>query len=328
MRWSVSLAKVSLGYIGRRCATFLLVVWIALTVNFVLPRVATPEVSRPRGEAGSPFLLDRPLWEQYTAYLGNLAHLDLSYSMSSYPSRVVDQIGYALPWTIALLGTTSLLAWIIGTGLGAALWVSGPSRARLAQFLFPPLMMLSAAPYFITGMLLLYVLAFRLRLFPLGGGYEAGTFPALSLGFVVMLVQHAVLPALSIILASIATWAISMRSLLVSLQGDDFMLFAEAKGLRRATVFVRYAIRNALLPQVTGLGIALGQIVSGGLLVEAVFRYPGLGGLLLRAIVTKDYFLEQGIVLIIIVSIGLVTLALDLAYPLLDPRLNRAGGVR
>ena len=90
----------------------------------------------------------------------------------------------------------------------------------------------------------------------------------------------------------------------------------------RLTIFLRYAIRNALLPQVTGLGIALGQIVSGGLLVEAVFSYPGLGGLLLRAILTKDYFLEQGIVLIIIVSIGFVTLMLDLVYPLLDPRLK------
>ena len=243
--------------------------------------------------------------------------------MSSYPSRVADQIGYALPWTIALLGTTSLLAWAIGTVLGAAL--AWPSKARLAQYLFPPLMMLSAAPYFITGMLLLYVLAFRLRLFPLGGGYDAGTFPELSPAFVLMLAQHAVLPALSIILASIATWAITMRGLLVSLQGEDFMLLAEAKGLRRATIFLRYAIRNALLPQVTGLGIALGQIVSGGLLVEAVFRYPGLGGLLLRAILTKDYFLEQGIVLIIIVSIGFVTLVLDLVYPLLDPRLKRVG---
>jgi peptide/nickel transport system permease protein len=235
-------------------------------------------------------------------------------------------IGAALPWTITLLGTTSLLAWAIGTLLGAAL--AWPTRPRLAQYVFPPLMVLSAAPYFVTGMLLLYVLAFRLRLFPQGGGFEAGTFPDLSPAFGLNLLQHAVLPALSIILASIATWGISMRSLVVSLRGEDFMLFAEAKGLRRPTIFLRYAIRNALLPQVTGLGLALGQIVSGALLVEAVFRYPGLGGLLLRAIVTKDYPLEQGIVLIIIMSIGLVTLLLDLAYPLLDPRLHGSVGVR
>jgi peptide/nickel transport system permease protein len=317
---------MTLGYVTRRCGTFLLVVWIALTVNFVLPRIATPEVSRPRGQTARQFLLDRPLWEQYTAYLGDLAHLDLNYSMSNYPSRVADQIGYALPWTMALLGTTSVLAWAIGTLLGAAL--AWPAKARLAQYVFPPLMILSAAPYFITGMLLLYVLAFRLRLFPLGGGFEAGAFPEYSAAFVLMLLQHATLPALSIILASIATWGISMRGLVVSLQGEDFMLLADAKGLRRLTIFVRYAIRNALLSQVTGLGIALGQIVSGGLLVEAVFRYPGLGGLLLRAILTKDYFLEQGIVLIIIVSIGLVTLVLDLVYPLLDPRLKMVGVVR
>jgi len=317
---------MTLGYLTRRCGMFLLVVWIALTVNFVLPRIATPEVSRPRGEAVRPFLLDRPLWEQYTTYLSQLAHLDLNYSLSSYPSRVADQIGAALPWTILLLGTTSVLAWTIGTILGASL--AWPRKPRLAQFLFPPLMMLSAAPYFITGMLLLYVFGFRLQLFPLGGGYEPGTFPELSPGFIFILFQHAALPALSIIAASIATWGISMRSLIVSLQGEDFMLLAEAKGLRRLTVFVRYAIRNALLSQVTGLGLALGQIVSGGLLVEAVFHYPGLGGLLLRAILTKDYFLEQGIVLIIIVSIGFVTFLLDLVYPLLDPRLKALGGVR
>jgi peptide/nickel transport system permease protein len=309
------------GYIARRCGTFLLVVWLALTVNFVLPRVATPEVSRPRGPLARQFQLDRPLWEQYTAYLNDLAHFDLNYSLSSYPNRVSDVIGAALPWTVALLGTTSVLAWVIGTLLGATL--AWPTAPRLARYVFPPLMMLSAAPYFITGLLLLYVLAFRMRLFPIGGGYEAGTLPDLSPAFGLNLIQHAVLPALSIILASIATWSISMRSLIVSLHDEDFMVFAEAKGLRRPTIFLRYAIRNALLPQVTGLGIALGQIVSGALLVEAVFRYPGLGGVLLRAILTKDYLLEQGIVLIIIVAIGLVTLALDLIYPLLDPRLTR-----
>jgi peptide/nickel transport system permease protein len=173
-------------------------------------------------------------------------------------------------------------------------------------------------------MLLLYVLAFRLRMFPLGGGYETGAFPELTPAFGVQLLQHAALPALSIIMASTATWAIGMRGSVVSLDGEDFMLLAEAKGLRRSTLFLRYTLRNAMLPQVTALGIALGQIVSGALLVEAVFRYPGLGGLLLRAILTRDYFLEQGIVLVIVVSIAAATLVLDLAYPLLDPRVRVA----
>ena len=311
---------MTLGYALRRCAMLAVVVWMALTVNFVLPRMATPDISQPRGELAHELLLDRPLWEQYRAYVVNLLRGDLNYSTSSYPSRVSTLIGGALPWTIALLATTSLLAWILGTFLGAVLAL--PARPRIANYLFPPLMTLSAAPYFIIGMLLLYALAFRLQLFPLGGGYDAGTRPELTFGFILNLLSHAALPALSVLLASIATWSITMRSLVVSLNGEDFMTFAEAKGLQRATVFVRYAIRNALLPQLTGLGLALGQIVSGGLLVEAVFRYPGLGGLLYRAILTKDYFLEEGIVLVIIVSIGLATFALELMYPLLDPRLR------
>jgi len=313
---------MTLDYVVRRCATFAVVVWLALSVNFLLPRLGTPDISRPRGPTAHQLRLDLPLWQQYVGYFGDLAHLDLNYSLSSYPSRVADQVAAALPWTIVLLGTTSLFAWGLGTLLGAAL--AGRSQARMVRFVFPPLMILSAAPYFITAMLLLYILAFRLRLFPLGGGYETGAFPELTPAFGLQLLQHAALPALSIIMASTATWAIGMRGSVVSLEGEDFMLLAEAKGLRRSTVFMRYTLRNAMLPQVTALGIALGQIVSGALLVEAVFRYPGLGGLLLRAILTRDYFLEQGIVLVIVVSIAAVTLVLDLAYPFLDPRVRVA----
>jgi peptide/nickel transport system permease protein len=312
---------VTPAFLVRRVATFGLVLWLALTANFLLPRLGTPELSRPRGPDAHQLGLDRPIWDQYVAYFSDLLHLDLSYSLSSYPSRVADQIGYALPWTIALLGTTSIIAWLLGTLLGAGL---GWRRSQvLSRYVFPPLMMLSAAPYFITAMLLLYVLAFRLRLLPLGGGYDTGAFPEISAAFGLQLVQHAVLPALSIVLASTATWAIGMRGLVVSLDGEDYILLAEAKGLKSSTLFVRYVLRNAMLPQVTALGIALGQIVSGGLLVEAVFRYPGLGGLLLRAILTRDYPLEQGIVLVVVVSIAAATLVLDIVYPVLDPRVRR-----
>ena len=307
-------------YLGRRGLAFVLVVWIALTVNFVVPRLATPELSQPRGPLAHQLLLDRPLWEQYLAYVGDLAHLDLNYSMSSYPSRVATLIGGALPWTIVLLGTTSLIAWGLGTLLGAAL--AGRKGSRFVRLVFPPLMILSAAPYFIIALLLLYVVAFRLQLLPLGGGYETGSAPELSPAFAVDLVRHATLPALSIVLGSIATWSIGMRGTVVSLQGEDFLLLAEAKGLRGPTIFFRYTVRNALLPQLTALGIALGQIVSGSLLVEAVFRYPGLGGLLYRAILTRDFLLEQGIVLILVVAIGTAMLLLDIAYPLLDPRIT------
>jgi len=309
-------------YVARRCGLCVLIVWLALTANFLLPRLATPEISRPRGPVAQQLGMDRPLGVQYLAYLGDLLHLDLSYSMSSYPSRTSDVIASALPWTMALLFTTSMVAWTLGTLIGAVL--AWPGRPRIVQFVFPPLLVLGAAPQFLIGMLLLYVFAFRLRMFPLGGGFAVATAPEVSVAFGWNVVQHALLPALAIILGSIATWSITMRALVVSMRGDDFLVFADAKGLRQSTIFLHYAIRNALLPQVTGLGLALGQIVSGALLVEAVFRYPGLGGVLLRAIVTRDYILEQGIVLLIVVSIALVTLVLDLVYPLLDPRLTGA----
>ncbi|MBV9170027.1 MAG: ABC transporter permease [Chloroflexi bacterium] len=307
-------------YVLRRCGFCALVVWLALTANFLLARLGTPDISRPRGEAARTFGLDQPLWQQYVTYLTDLAHLNMNYSLSSYPMRVADQIGAALPWTVALLGTTAILAWAIGTLLGALLAL--PGRPRWISYVFPPLMVMSAAPYFIIGMLLLYALAFRLQLFPLGGGYDAGSEPQLTLDFILNLLRHAALPALSIVLVSIATWSISMRALVVSLDGEDFLTFAHAKGLKRLTIFVRYAIRNAIPAQLTALSITLAQIATGGLLVEAIFRYPGLGGLLYRAILARDYFLEQGIVLMIVISISLATLILDLVYPLLDPRLT------
>jgi peptide/nickel transport system permease protein len=314
------MASMTPRYVLRRVGFCLLLVWLALTVNFLLTRLGTPEISRPRGLTARELGLQGSLWQQYVTYMVDLAHFNLNYSLSSYPMRVADQIGAALPWTIALLGTASLIAWTVGTALGAALAL--PSRPRWLAYVFPPLMILSAAPYFIVGLLLLYVLGFRLQLFPIGGGYDAGIEPQLTPGFILNLLQHAMLPALSIIVASIATWSISMRGIVVSLDGEDFLTFAHAKGLRRRTIYAGYAIRNALPAQLTAFGIALGQIVTGGLLVEAIFRYPGLGGLLYRAILTRDYFLEQGIVLIIVVSIGVATLLLDLTYPLLDPRLT------
>jgi peptide/nickel transport system permease protein len=154
------------------------------------------------------------------------------------------------------------------------------------------------------------------------GGYSAGAFPALTLAFVVDLVRHAILPALSIVLVATGGWALSMRGMMVTTQGEDYVTFAEAKGLRSLTIFLRYCVRNALLPQATGLALALGQIVSGAVLVEVIFGYPGIGTVLFQAIRENDHFLIQGIVFTVIVALGLATLILDAVYPLLDPRIS------
>jgi peptide/nickel transport system permease protein len=162
--------------------------------------------------------------------------------------------------------------------------------------------------------------------FPMYGGYKIGTIPTLSFNFMLDVLWHSILPALSIILVSTGGWALGMRSLMVMTQGEDYVVFADAMGLRDKTIFSQYAIRNALLPQVTALALALGTIVSGAVLVEVIFGYPGIGTMLYQAIRGSDYYLVQGIVFVVIISIGLATFILDIVYPLLDPRITYRKG--
>lgn len=326
-------------YIVRRLGVFLLIIWLAATINFVLPRLTHQDPVRtamlqqsasggamPTGlqetaeQYDDQFGLNRPLWQQYLTYLAGVVRLDLGYSITSYPQKVVDMIGIALPWTIGLLLVATILSWLLGSLLGAVMgWGKAPT---FVQFLFPPLLALHALPFFVLGLILIYVLGFRAQLFPLAGGYTPSTVPRVTLAFMVDVVHHSVLPALSIVLASLGGWALGMRALMVTIRGEDFMIFADAKGLKDRSIFFRYALRNALLPQTTALALSLGQFVSSAVLVEVVFTYPGIGTLLSRGIRGSDYPLVAGVVLIIIVSIGLATLLLDLLYPLLDPRIT------
>ncbi len=186
----------------------------------------------------------------------------------------------------------------------------------------PPLWALHAIPFFLCGLILIYILAFQLQWLPMFGGYTAGAFPALSLAFVGDVLTHAILPALSIILVATGGWALTMRSMMVTTQGEDDVTFVEAKGLRSRTVFLRYCVRNTILPQTTALALALGQILSGAVLVEVIFAYPGIGTVLYHAIRENDHFLIQGIVFLVIVALGLATLLLDVLYPWLDPRIT------
>jgi len=328
-----------LGYLLRRIGFFLVIVWVAATVNFLLPRLTGQDPIREKlmreallGGATQTgleeiikvyelkFGLDRPFYVQYFAYLGDIVRGDFNYSIAHYPNRVVDMILNALPWTVGLLGVTFLLSFAIGTLLGALFgW---PRAPRSLQWIFGPLLSLNAVPYFLLGLLLLYFLAFAIRIFPSGGGYERGTIPSLTPGFIVNIIYHSILPALSIVLAQIGGWALGMRAMMVTTQGEDYMLFADAKGLSERTLFFRYAVRNAILPQVTGLALLLGQLISGAVLVEWVFQYPGIGSILFRAIRESDYFVVQGIVFFLIVTVGLATLLLDVIYPFLDPRIS------
>ncbi|MBV8120771.1 MAG: ABC transporter permease, partial [Alphaproteobacteria bacterium] len=226
----------------------------------------------------------------------------------------------ALPWTIGLLGVTTLFSFAIGTILGALL--AWPRAPRWMQWLMPPLWALHAIPFFLLGLVLSWLFAFQLQWLPIFGGYGAGVKPAWNLAFAVDVVHHAILPAASIVLVSVGGWALAMRGMMVTTMGEDYVTFAEAKGLRPATIFGRYCMRNAILPQTTGLALALAQILSGAVLVEAIFGYPGIGALLFQAIEENDFFLIQGIVFTVIVALGFATFVLDVIYPWLDPRIS------
>jgi peptide/nickel transport system permease protein len=326
-------------YVIKRLGTFLIIVWVAATINFVAPRLTgkDPVKDRIMEQAlqggyvqqgmdqmaqvyAQKFGLDKPIPQQYLTYLSDVSHLNFGYSITNYPKTVNQTIGEALPWTIGLLGLSTIIAFVLGTFLGAVMgW---PSSPRFVQFLLPPLLTFSAVPYYLLGLVLLYFLAFQTKLFPIFGGYTAGVVPSLSLPFILDVLVHAFLPALSIVLAGIGFWGLGMRAMMVTIQGEDSMIFAEAKGLRDRTLFLRYAVRNALLPQVTAAVLALGQILSGAVLVEVVFGYPGIGTVLYYAIREFDYFVIQGIVFTVILSIAFATLVVDLIYPLLDPRIT------
>ena len=333
------MVKVLLARIGLLVA----MVWTAATVNFIVPHLTernpiAERMAEIAGQGGGSlsglqdmvrsynerFGLDRSLWEQYLLYIGNLLKFDLGFSITNYPTRVADQIAFALPWTIGLLGTATVLAFLIGTTLGAlAAW---PRAPKVFRAIMPAFMVLSAIPFYLVGLVLIYLLAFRFSIFPNGGGHELSAQPALTFGYVGDVLRHSILPAISIVLASIGFWGLGMRGMMITVQGEDYMVFADAKGLKPSRVFLGYGMRNAILPQVTTLALSFGRIISGSVLVEIVFAYPGIGTLLFQAIKQSDYFTIYGCVIILVLATGISMILVDLLYPLLDPRVRVGHG--
>lgn len=334
---------MTIGYIARRIGIFLLIVITAVTINFFMPRVRStnPIESRMNQLAAQggvyanqiqemvkiynqKFGLDKPLWQQYLIYWRDLLRLDLGVSLAYYPQTALEMIARSAPWTIGLLTISTIIAFVLGTLFGALM--AWPRTSRIALGLSPLFMTLSAIPYYLLGMLFIYVIAMRWRLLPVGGAYTSGATLTLSWPMILDIGRHAILPAASIVLASLGSWGLGMRAMMTTTLGEDFLHMAEAKGLKPQTIFMDYALRNALLPQVTSLAISLATVMSGAVLVEVIFGYPGVGNLLFKAIAGNDYFVIQGIALFIILSIGIVLLALDLVYPLIDPRIRYRQG--
>jgi peptide/nickel transport system permease protein len=328
-----------LGYVLRRLGTFLVIIWVAATINFLIPRLSPANPVRERllqavSQGGANiaamedlvksyearFGLDQPLWIQYLRYLGDMLRFDFGISITRFPTPVSEMILNALPWSLFLVTVSTLVAFSLG-GLAGAL-LGWPKSPRSLHALVPPFLTLSAIPFYLLGIILVYIFAFTLKWFPLGGGYSIGATPSWSLPFILDVLHHSVLPVCSVVLASLGFWALSMRAMMITTQGEDYVTLAEAKGLRDRRIFLHYSSRNAILPQMTALALTLGHVVSGATLVEVVFGYPGVGSLLYQSIRQFDYTVIYGIVYMVIVSIGLATLALDLFLPRIDPRIT------
>ncbi|NLT43058.1 MAG: ABC transporter permease [Anaerolineae bacterium] len=327
-----------LRYVLQRTVILIATVAISITLVFFVPRLVPGnplgavflKLAAMGGSAGAPelieeynriFGLDQSLWHQYLSFMRELLRGNLGYSISSFPSHVIDILRPALPWTIGLLTVTTLVSWVLGSVIGAAVGWRG-EKSRALQALVPVALVLYTIPYYILAIILIFTLAFRWPIFPLSGAYSVGLRPALTWEFAVDVLRHATLPALSIILVSLGWWFLSMRSLITTLKGEDYILYAEARGLPESRILWRYAFRNALLPQATGLAISLGHIVGGALITEVIFAFPGLGWLIYNSITSLDFPVIQGAVLLIIVSVALANFAIDILYPLVDPRIR------
>ncbi len=321
--------------ITRRLVLYLLTAIVAITVNFFIPRLmpGNPvEVAighmQSRVTPATIKALDvqygisthLSLAGQYLHYLGQLLHGNLGISFSAYPATVTSVIRAALPWTIGLVGLATIISFAAGTLLGIlAAW----RRGSWLDNLLPAMTFFQAAPYFFVAILIVAVFATKLGWFPQNSGYDTTTLdPGLSAAFLSSLLDHAVLPALTIVVGSIAGWVIGMRNMMLTTMDEDYVLIAQAKGLSRRRV-ITYAARNAILPNVSGFSLAIGFVVSGSLLTEIVFSYPGLGYILLQAIGNEDYPLLQGIFLIITFAVLGANLIADFAYSFLDPRTRQ-----
>lgn len=322
----------------RRIVFYLVALWAAVTLNFIIPRLAPGDpaaalIGRFQGRIDPRALQaleiafgisHASLLTQYFQYLNNLLHGDLGLSITYFPTPVSTVIAQDLPWTLGLVGTAAIISFIIGTLLGIVIaW----KRGSFLDSALPPIMtFISAIPYFWFALIILYVFGFVFGWFPLNGGYDTTIDVGFTPDYLVSVLQHAFLPAVTIVVGSMAGWMLGMRNTMITTLSEDYVLMAKAKGLPERRVMLAYAARNAILPNVTGFALALGFVVGGALLTEIVFSYPGIGFALLQAVQNSDFALLQGIFLIIAIAVLAANFLADLIYVALDPRVRQERG--
>jgi peptide/nickel transport system permease protein len=325
-------------FVLRRLGFFVVTLWAAVTLNFLIPRLmpgnaAIAMMSRYKGRLNPQALhaleiafgvhAHQSLVSAYFTYLGNIARGHFGTSLTFFPDTVTHQVLQALPWTLALVGITTIIAFILGTLIGV---VSAWRRGSALDGALPPLFVITSAfPYFWLALLAIWLFAIKLGWFPESGGYEVTTTVGWNWTFVSDAFNHSILPALTIIVTAIGGWILTMRNNMITVLTEDYVRMARAKGLKPWRIMWTYAARNAILPNLVGFAMSLGFVVGGAILVEFVFNYPGVGWMFLQSVENQDYALMQGLFLMITLTVLLAVLAADVATAILDPRTREQG---
>jgi peptide/nickel transport system permease protein len=325
-------------YVLRRLGLFVVTLWACLTINFVVPRLmpgnpAIAMMARFRGRVNGTVLkaletafgvnTHQSEISQYFGYLRNTFTGNFGVSLTFFPETVTQVVRSAILWTLGLVGVTTVLAFVLGTLIGM---VSGWRRGSKLDSILPPIFVITSAfPYFFVALLTLLLFSITWHWFPSGFGFDNTDTIAFNWAFISDVLWHAFLPALTILLTSIGGWILTMRNNMISTLSEDYVRMARGKGLSPVRIMLDYAGRNAILPNLTGFAMSLGFVVSGAILVEYVFSYPGLGYMLLEGVQNEDYALMQTLFLLITVAVLLAVLAVDFVTLALDPRTRSQG---
>ena len=324
-----------MGFLSRRLVFYFVAFLVAVSLNFTLPRMmpgdpfeimfaaaqgkmAPEQIPALKAQFG---FIDGPWYVQYVEYIKNIFVWELGPSIMMFPTPVTEVIGFALPWTLLLAGVATSISIAIGTTMGVyAAYHRGQWFDRV---LSPGFLVLGAFPAVVVALLLFYFFGLIMEIFPISYGYNPDLDPGFSFEFITSVIYHGTLPIFSLVIVSLGGWLFGMRNSMINLLGEDFITMAKAKGLDKNRIMFQYAARNAILPVVTTISMAIAFVVGGALFTEIVFNYPGLGNLMLNAVQTRDYPLIQALMLIIVICVLIANFAADLLYLWLDPRLRK-----
>ncbi len=328
-----------LTYVAKRFGQFIFVVFTGVTLAFLIAHFSPVDpieqtvslltnfgstdprtVEILRQSLRELYGTDGSLLDQYLTFWGRVIRGDFGPSLSAFPTPVMTIIGRALPWTVGLLTLATIISWVLGNTLGA---IAGYFRNNRAMKVVGVLVMaMQPIPTYITGLTLVIVFGFLWPILPISGGAQLNLDPAMTWTYVQSVITHGTLPALTLVLVGMGGWFIAMRSLVSNIVTDDYVVYAELGGVPSRTIFSQYVARNAMLPQITGLALSLGNVFGGAVIVEFIFNYPGIGKLMVAGIYAGDYSLVLGVTTISIIAVAAAVFLIDILYPLIDPRVK------